>query len=446
MVLLPFYAILRAIPNKLMGVIALFGSIAMLVFLPWLDTSKVRSARYRPLFKQFFWLFVIVCLLLGYLGSQPPEGGYVIAARICTVYYFAHFLIVLPLLGLFEKTRPLPNSITESVLHGGEERARRLAMTLTRTILALTAAASLAGRCLQPREAARCAAAANLVVCRTVRQVRSGPAPARLQGVQGSLRGLPFDQHAEVPQPADPGGPGFTTAQAAAVAAEYKIKDGPNDQGEMFERDGRLADRFPPPFPNDATARVANGGVLPPDFSVRSPRRAPTIAGSRGSCSTCSPSTRSRGRTTSPLSCWAIAISRPTSRCRRRPCSTICTSPPTRSACRRHYRRPAVTYDDGAPQTVEQYAKDVSAFLMWVAEPHLVARKRLGFQVMIFLLVFAGLLYFTKKKVWRDGGSLNMKRGRSKWAPPGTCRIRRGGDPARGPYLRVVDGRRRGTG
>jgi ubiquinol-cytochrome c reductase cytochrome b/c1 subunit len=61
-----------------------------------------------------------------------------------------------------------------------------------------------------------------------------------------------------------------------------------------------------------------------------------------------------------------------------------------------------VTYDDGAPQTVEQYAKDVTAFLMWVAEPHLVARKRLGLQVMVFLIVFAGLLYFTKKKVWHD--------------------------------------------
>jgi hypothetical protein len=112
---LPFYAILRAIPNKLMGVAALFGSIAILAFLPWLDTSRVRSARYRPLFKQFFWVFVAVCVGLGWLGSKPAEGGYVIAARIFTFYYFAHFLIVLPLLGLFEKTRPLPNSITESV-------------------------------------------------------------------------------------------------------------------------------------------------------------------------------------------------------------------------------------------------------------------------------------------------------------------------------------------
>ncbi|NWG23098.1 MAG: cytochrome b N-terminal domain-containing protein [Pseudorhodoplanes sp.] len=117
---LPFYAILRAIPDKLMGVLALGGSILILAFLPWLDTSKVRSARYRPLYRQFFWIFIATVVGLGYLGSKPPEGGYVIAARILTIYYFAHFLIVLPLLGLFEKTKPLPNSISESVLKDGE--------------------------------------------------------------------------------------------------------------------------------------------------------------------------------------------------------------------------------------------------------------------------------------------------------------------------------------
>jgi ubiquinol-cytochrome c reductase cytochrome b/c1 subunit len=113
---LPFYAILRAIPDKLMGVIALGASIVILAFLPWLDTSRVRSARYRPLFRQFFWLFVIVCVGLGWLGSKPPEGIYVILARVFTIYYFAFFLVILPLLGIFEKTKPLPNSISESVL------------------------------------------------------------------------------------------------------------------------------------------------------------------------------------------------------------------------------------------------------------------------------------------------------------------------------------------
>jgi ubiquinol-cytochrome c reductase cytochrome b subunit len=113
---LPFYAILRSIPNKLIGVIALFSSIAVLFFVPWLDTSRVRSATYRPIYRQFFWIFVLVSIGLGYLGSQPPEGGYVIAGRILTAYYFIHFLIVLPIIGLIERPRPIPLSITESVL------------------------------------------------------------------------------------------------------------------------------------------------------------------------------------------------------------------------------------------------------------------------------------------------------------------------------------------
>jgi ubiquinol-cytochrome c reductase cytochrome b subunit len=116
---LPFYAILRAIPNKLIGVLAMFGSIAVLAFLPWLDTSRVKSANYRPLYRQFFWLFVISAVGLGWLGAKPPEGGYVLASRILTAYYFAHFLIVLPLLGLFETPRRLPGSIAEAVLGKG---------------------------------------------------------------------------------------------------------------------------------------------------------------------------------------------------------------------------------------------------------------------------------------------------------------------------------------
>jgi ubiquinol-cytochrome c reductase cytochrome b/c1 subunit len=113
---LPFYAILRSIPDKLLGVIALFGAIAILAFLPWLDTSHVRSARYRPLFAKFFWLFVIACIGLGWLGTKPPDGIYVILARVLTIYYFAYFLLILPLVGLFETTRPLPKSISESAL------------------------------------------------------------------------------------------------------------------------------------------------------------------------------------------------------------------------------------------------------------------------------------------------------------------------------------------
>jgi ubiquinol-cytochrome c reductase cytochrome b/c1 subunit len=113
---LPFYAILRAIPNKLLGVLALIASIVILAFLPWLDTSRVRSATYRPLYRQFFWIFVLVVIGLGWLGSKPAEGIYVIAARILTAYYFLHFLILMPLLGLIEQPRPLPASISDAVL------------------------------------------------------------------------------------------------------------------------------------------------------------------------------------------------------------------------------------------------------------------------------------------------------------------------------------------
>jgi ubiquinol-cytochrome c reductase cytochrome b/c1 subunit len=127
---LPFYAILRsfvwdiAIPgthvvlisSKLGGVILMFGAIVMLLLLPWLDRSPVRSAMFRPLYRKFFWVFVAVCIALGWVGSKPPEGLYVRAGQLATFYYFAHFLIVLPLLSKFEKTLPLPSSISESVL------------------------------------------------------------------------------------------------------------------------------------------------------------------------------------------------------------------------------------------------------------------------------------------------------------------------------------------
>ncbi len=113
---LPFYAILRAIPSKLLGVTALASSIIILAFLPWLDTSRVRSANYRPLYRQFLLIFFAAVIGLGYLGSQEPSGGYVVAARILTVYYFGFFFVILPLLGLFETTKPLPNSISEAVL------------------------------------------------------------------------------------------------------------------------------------------------------------------------------------------------------------------------------------------------------------------------------------------------------------------------------------------
>src|SRR5271154_3720834 len=114
--LLPFYAILRAIPDKLAGVIALFAAIALLAFLPWLDTSPVKSAKYRPLYRFFFWIFVVCCVGLGYLGSQEVSDRGTLVSRILAFGYFGFLLIVLPLLGLIEKTKPIPASIADAVL------------------------------------------------------------------------------------------------------------------------------------------------------------------------------------------------------------------------------------------------------------------------------------------------------------------------------------------
>ena len=116
---LPFYAILRAVPDKLLGVLAMFAAIAVLFVLPWLDRSPVRSASFRPIYKIMFWVFLLDCVALTYLGAMPAEGIYVVLSRLCTVYYFCHFIVLLPALSIFETPRSLPRSIGKPVLGGG---------------------------------------------------------------------------------------------------------------------------------------------------------------------------------------------------------------------------------------------------------------------------------------------------------------------------------------
>jgi quinol-cytochrome oxidoreductase complex cytochrome b subunit len=123
---LPYYAILRSvtfdlwfIPAKLIGVILMFSSIILLYFLPWLDRSPVRSARFRPIYKKVFWLLVLDALALGYVGAHPPEGIMIVIGQVATAYYFLHFLVIVPLLGKYETPRPVPRSINDPVLKGG---------------------------------------------------------------------------------------------------------------------------------------------------------------------------------------------------------------------------------------------------------------------------------------------------------------------------------------
>ena len=195
---------------------------------------------------------------------------------------------------------------------------------------------------------------------------------------------------------ADAGGPGFTEAQAEAVAADYKIKD-LDDLGNQIERAGRLADHFPPPFANELAA-TATYGVAPPDMSSLAKAR----SYQRGfPWFVFDMITQYQEQGPDYIAAYINGYEEP-------PKGFVLPQgghyneyfPGHNTAMPPPLQDGQVTYDDGSPQTIAQYSKDVAAFLMWAAEPHLVERKRIGFQVIVFLIVLSGLLYFTKKKVW----------------------------------------------
>jgi ubiquinol-cytochrome c reductase cytochrome c1 subunit len=209
---------------------------------------------------------------------------------------------------------------------------------------------------------------------------------------------------------AQEGGPDFTAGQVKALAATYQVKDGPNDAGDMFERPGRPADTFPPPFPNDQAAAAANGGKAPPDFSVIAKAR----TFSRGSLYFLTDwlpvvgySEQGPDYIHALLNGYEEApkdFSVPDGGHYNKyyPGHIIAMPPPISDG--------QVTYpknDQGqpvVPETVDQYGKDVAAFLMWAAEPHMMDRKALGFRVILFLIILSGLLYYVKKKIWADVG------------------------------------------
>ncbi|WP_208996448.1 cytochrome c1 [Pseudovibrio ascidiaceicola] len=213
---------------------------------------------------------------------------------------------------------------------------------------------------------------------------------------------------------AEEGGPGFSVDEVKALAAEYSIEDGPDSEGEMFERDGKPFDKFPSPFPNEQAARASNNGAYPPDLSLMAKARAALrgfpwfvidvatqyqengpdylyalLTGYEEEFPACA------GEQDGYFNPKFIGGSLPES-CKDAHLTggAIQMAPPLSDEL--------VEYSDGSPMTVDQYARDVSAFLMWTAEPHLESRKRIGFGVMAFLILFASLLYFTKRKIWRD--------------------------------------------
>lgn len=201
---------------------------------------------------------------------------------------------------------------------------------------------------------------------------------------------------------AEPGGPELTPDQAKTIAESYKVKDGPNDAGDMFERPGRLSDRFPPPFPNEQAARAALAGAYPPDMSVLAkargyPRGFPKFLFDA------LPGFSYQEQGVDYMVALLGGYHEPPAGVTLAPGQYYnAYMPGQRTGMPPPLADGAVTYDDGTPQTSEQYAKDIAAFLMWTAETHLDDRKRVGLGVVAFLVMFAGLLYFTKKKIWSN--------------------------------------------
>jgi len=177
-------------------------------------------------------------------------------------------------------------------------------------------------------------------------------------------------------------GLGYNEDEVKAIASQYTIMDGPNDEGEMFERNRLPSDRFASPYPNEQAARYANNGAYPPDMSLLAKARKNGPAYIYGILT---------GYEEAPegvemgagqyynkyMSGHKIAMAAPLS-------------------------EGIVPYEDETPQTVEQYSKDLATFLMWTAEPKLEERKRMGVKVILFLLAFAGVMYAVKKKIWKD--------------------------------------------
>ena len=181
---------------------------------------------------------------------------------------------------------------------------------------------------------------------------------------------------------ADPGGPGFTEAQAEAIAAGFQVTDGPNDQGQMFQRPGRLADRFPPPFPNDQAARAALGGALPPDMSVLAKAR----SYERGfPWFIFDAFTQYQEEGPDYIHAILNGYENPPAGFTLPPGAEYNKYFPGHAiGMPKPLSDGQVEYTDGTPTTVDQYGRDVAAFLVWAAEPKLDERKRLGFQVFVY--------------------------------------------------------------
>lgn len=369
---LPFYAILRSVPDKLGGVTLMFGAIFVLFVLPWLDRHPVRSGRFRPLFKIFYTILVIVCLTLGWVGSQQPEGWPLLIGRIATFYYFFHFLVILPILSKIEQPLPLPQSLLDSgrSLHKNKTKGRT-------NIAVLIGFLSCMGTARAEEEAApphhTWSFESPLGTFDRGDLQRGFQVYTQVCAACHGLYHLRYEHLKAL---------GYTDAQIKAFAAQYEMSGSLDDEGNPTKRPGKPGDYFVRPFPNEKAARAANNGAYPPDQSLIVKARKDgadyvraLLTGYQDPPSTVKMATGMYYNQYFPG--HQIAMAPPLS-------------------------KGQVQYADGTPATVEQMAHDVATFLAWAAEPTMEERKRMGVKVLTFLALFTVMMFIVMRRTWRN--------------------------------------------
>lgn len=367
---LPFYAILRSIPNKLVGVMAMFGSVLILFFLPWLDRSKVRSATFRPVYKWFFWGFVADCFILGYVGAHSPDYVHVhlggvsnqTLGQFTTLFYFAFFFAALPLLGMYEKTKPLPKSLSEPVL---QKKIAHLALLFLGSIPPLYGSTPP----LLPHQ--EWSFKGPLGTYDRTELQHGFQVYKEVCAACHGLKQVRFRDLAAL---------GFNAEEIKALAAEYKVET-IDEEGQTVEQPAIPTDPFPGPYKNEQAARAANNGALPPDLSLITKARpggADYIYALLTGYEAVPPKdiTLAEGMHYNPFF----------------PGGQIAMTPPLVEGL--------ITYSDGSQPSVNQMATAVVSFLSWAAEPELEVRKQMGYKVLIYFIVFTILMYVVMRRVW----------------------------------------------
>ena len=364
---LPFYGILRAFPGKGLGVALMFGSLLLLLVLPWLDTSRVRSARFRPIYRKVIWLWIGSFVLLGVCGAHKPEGIWVILSRIATVYYFAHLLVVLPILGKIERPLPLPESISNPVV-------------VRSSLIAALVAAFFGLQAMQPAYAESA-------------EIKLPAQKWSFDGVFGTVdmasaqRG--FKVYAEVCAAChamkflhyrDLAGIGLSPEQIKAFASSVTVPQGLNDEGAPKEGPATPASQFRSPFANDLASRYANNGALPPDLSL--------IANAR------------EGGVDYIYALMVGFAEPPKDMKMQAGMNYNMYFPGHQIAMPQPLRDGQVTYTDGSPTNLAQMARDVSTFLYWASNPEETERKQIGIRAILYLGFMACVTYALKRKVW----------------------------------------------